>query len=161
MKLKSFKYLKETGGCGENSPLKDNSGAAENNDKLKVGIVGGDEKSVTETFFGDGEKKGNQSEKDEKDKILVDSFDNDGAYFSPVQIVEKSKLSSNSSLMVTGFCYGCLRFSVTAPGTKLEMGFCKRVNKKTGETIFKRILSDISIRQCKRRLNENGSQRRI
>jgi len=145
MKLKSFKYLKESGACSGKSPLKENTGVAADNNNLKVknGKVEKKKKNH-EVFF---EETGEQEK--QENSIKVDSFDYDRAYFSPISVKDRKTFDPENSLMVTGFCYGCLRFSVEAPGTKNEMGWCKRRDRKTGKTIFKRILSDVLIRQCK------------
>jgi hypothetical protein len=59
-----------------------------------------------------------------------------------VKLLKKSNL-----LMESKYCYGCYNFSVAAPGTDLEMGFCRRINKDN-KISFKVIQKTTMIRQC-------------
>ena len=88
--------------------------------------------------------------------ILVEPRDADKNYYSPIVPFSirgdclSSQQKKEAPLMESGYCYGCVNFSVDAPGTAHEMGWCRRYDKE-GKLHFKRILSDILIRQCKRR----------
>ena len=51
-------------------------------------------------------------------------------------------------IMESKFCYGCEAFSMDAPDTEKEVGWCKRETKNKNEWEFKRIPVTALIRQC-------------
>jgi len=56
-------------------------------------------------------------------------------------------------LMGSGYCYGCIFFSVDAPKTAREMAWCQRISE-TGEMSFRRIPSTAKIKQCPGKMEE-------
>lgn len=130
--VKSFAYLKKPGTYAEKAARLKEAEKTEKNS----------EKKPDETFLP--VKKNNDSKF--LSKITVQPFDNDSEYFSPVK-KELKEFSRTDSLLVSGFCYGCINFFVDAPGTKLEMGWCKRIDGNS-KIIYKRIRATTLIRQC-------------
>ena len=53
---------------------------------------------------------------------------------------------STCTLFESGFCYGCLRFSIDRVGTSQEMRWCRR--DEPDGIIFKRISKNVLVRQC-------------
>ncbi len=69
-----------------------------------------------------------------------------------VESQKKPVTPISQKLMESGYCYGCYNFSVTAPDTDLEMGFCRRIDKD-GKISFKVIQTTTLIRQCPGKLS--------
>jgi len=56
-------------------------------------------------------------------------------------------ITRTDSLMGSKYCYGCINFSVSAPETKIEMGWCQQYDDDD-KIIFKRIKEDITVSKC-------------
>jgi len=71
-------------------------------------------------------------------------------------------INPNDSLLESKYCYGCLRFSVDAPDTPQERGWCMRDDANGGYAFFA-IKKAHKVKQCpvykkriKRGVNNNG-----
>ena len=67
-----------------------------------------------------------------------------------IQIGNRSGLKPTDRLMQSRFCYGCPRFTVDAPDTDQEVGFCLRELPKSAmfQHEWKIIRPETMIRQC-------------
>jgi len=61
---------------------------------------------------------------------------------------EPKKFSPVDGILLTGWCWGCLWYSVDAPGSEKEAHWCGYHKTKDGGFEFKRIVEAVRIKQC-------------